>query len=114
MAFSLVGPTCGAIEEACEKHETSFWSYSADGIRVRTAAILKRPSSSAASAVASIVISSSPTVKVTEDGSGYTLKILQLATSASSTAKTVPLISTRSRPSSWVSIASNSTALAST
>ena len=78
------------------------------------AAILKRPSSSAASAVAATSISSSPTVKVTEDGSGYTLKILQLATSASSTGKTVPLISTRSRPSSWVSIASNSTALAST
>ena len=81
---------------------------------MRTAAILKRPSSSAGVASASTSISSSPTVKVTEDGSGYTLKILQLATSASSTAKTVPLISTRSRPSSWVSIASNSTALAST
>ena len=87
---------------------------------MRTAAILKRPSSSeaVASAVTSISSmneeSSSLTVKVTEDGSGYTLKISQLATSASSTAVTVPLMSSRSRPSSSNSIASNSTALAST
>ena len=111
---SLFGTIFWAVEEACEKHETFFWSYSADGNRVRMAEISKTPSYSTGSATAGTSIFWSPTVKVTKVGSGYTLKILHLATSVSSIGETFPPRSLISRPSSFVSIASNMTVLAST